>query len=208
MSSTKFDSLSVDFSKAIGDTVASANANGSKLDATERNSIINRALAALFNQKWEEVKGKVDDFLDIFPELQRDITITTNSNGKYTIGVLANLDFDFYTLIDGRKETGDVYISLMKPSLYQTIKSSSLEDFEPTDSEPMVFEKNGVLEFLPDSEYDTQNVNISYIQFPRNPSDGSDFTAVGTYDSPFHASWHDRIINIAKAIYLDMVQEK
>ena len=208
MPSPRFDAMSVDLSKKIGDYKAAAGTDGEKVTANERNAILNRALAELFNTKWNEVKGDKNLFIQIFPELYREVEITTASTGLYTIGVIGNLDFDFYATFDARKDTGNVYITSLQKGLYQIVKSSKHPHYIPSATKPYVFEVNRVLEFLPATEYNAQKVKHSYIKFPVNPSDGTPFGAAGTYDSPFYSSWHEIIVEIAKQIYLDMSQQK
>ena len=87
MASPKFDAISVQFSKKIADTVATAATAGTILTVAERETYINLALNEVFRKYWAGVQGDSKKFLEIFPELLRSFQITTISTGTFNLAL-------------------------------------------------------------------------------------------------------------------------
>ena len=207
MPTPKFDFLSIELSKRIGDPITTADQDGVALSASARNSIINKALLELFKTYW---KGNIDDFIGLFPELTVKRTITTNSNGLYTIAS-PNLDyFDFVSgLWGGHLRTNDVTpIIQRKPrSFYTAVKANFVKQLIPSPTNMFCFELGGVMEFLPSSSFNAQNADILIIKQPIDPTTGGFLTQGGTYDSPYYPIWHGEILSIAEQLFKTEAQE-
>ena len=83
MATNLFDEIDIEISRRIGDPVATAATAGKKLTATERNAYTNKALLKYFNDHWAVLKGNIDLFIAMFPELIVNDQITTDVNGEY-----------------------------------------------------------------------------------------------------------------------------
>lgn len=203
MATPRFDKISVELSQRIADSVASASTGGDTLTADQRTALVNEALFKLFDEGWNAVKGKIADFIELFPELLANDTITVTS-GVYTIN--STKLRDLYAPVNGI--WGTTYVKVLAKHLYPIVKTSKFDDYIPTAANPVMFEIANTLEFFPTASFASQSVIVYYIKLPLNPTDGSFLTQNGTYDSPFADKWNSKIAEIAEDIYRTIAQEK
>ncbi len=196
MATPKFDRISVETSRRIGDVVASAATAGKTMTANERTAYVNKALLKLFNREWKKVDGNNTVFIEIFPELMRDDTITTTAGGEYTPSA-GNNDAYFFKIIDGGKSS--VYIKALDKILYRTVKLGISDLYTPSSTNLFVFEIEGVLKFLPSASFISQSVDISFIRQPIQ-SDGNFIVRSTGEDSPFYDQWNSEIAEIAEQL--------
>jgi hypothetical protein len=192
-------------SQRIADSVASASTDGDALTANQRTALVNEALFKLFDEGWNAVKGDIKTFIEMFPELQEDESITTNGSAEYTLGSEAKLR-DFFAPVNAL--WGSVYIKVLPKHLYAIVKASRYDDYVPTITNPALIEISGKLNFFPTNGLDSEAVTLYYIKLPLNPATGDFLTQNGTYDSPFSDKWNSRIASLAEDLYRTIAQEK
>lgn len=198
----KFDACNISFSKAIGDVVAAAGTSGNKLTDDERDGYINRALNKLFTEYWTAVKGRTEAFIDIFPELLRDVPITTTAGGIFVLA--ASGTYDFFKLHSAYKSTQ--IIKCLDKTLKAIVVTSNNELYTPSTSNFIAIEIEGTIAFYPAASFNAQAVNIQYVRRPIDIT-GAAFTNGGTYDHPFNANWNDTIVSIALELFKQDTQE-
>ncbi len=196
MATPKFDKISVEVSRRVGDPVVSAPTAGTFMTAAERNAYVSKALMKLFNEVWASVGGNNSAFIELFPELMRDDTITTTPGGEYTPSA-GNGDAYFFKIIDGAKSS--TYIKALDKVLYRTVKLGVSDLYTPSSTNLFVFEIEGVLKFLPASSFNAQSVDISFIRQPIQ-SDGNFIVQSSGEDSPFYDQWNSKIAEIAELL--------
>lgn len=205
MSTPNFDLISLELAQRINDSVVAANNDGTTLTADQRTSFVNKALHKLFNDMWIGVRGDKKKFLEIFPELSSDNLITTTSAGIYTV---ASPILDFFTIIDGLKSSGNIYIPAIDDYYWNVVKSGMNEDYTYTANEPAVIEHNRILNFFPASDYNAKAVTINYIKMPLDPLTGGFLTQGGATDSPYYPHWNSKIAEIAEELFRISAQDR
>ena len=199
----KFDACSLSFSKAIGDVVTSVTASGNKLTDDERDGYINRAMNKLFTEYWTAVKGNTEAFIDIFPELLRDVQVATTAGGLYVLA--ASGTYDFFKLHSAYKSTQ--IIKCVDKTLKAIVVTSNNELYTPSTSNFIAIEIEGTIAFYPAASFNAQAVNIQYVRRPVLSTTGGAFFNDGTVDIPFNANWNDTIVSIALELYKQDTQE-
>lgn len=202
MAAPKLDACNISFSKAIGDVVASASTSGNKLTDDERDGYLNRAMNKLFTEYWTAVKGRTEAFIDIFPELLRDVQVTTTAGGAFVLA--ASGTYDFFKLHSAYKSTQ--IIKCIDKTLKAIVVTSNNELYTPSTSNFIAIEIEGTIIFYPLASFNAQTVNIQYVRRPI-AIDGTAFTNGGTYDHPFNANWNETIVQIALELYKQDTQE-
>ena len=205
MSTINFDRISIELAQRINDPVATAATDGNILTADLRTSFVNKALHKLFNDMWVAVQGDKKKFVEIFPEMTADNLIITDSNGLFTV---ASPILNFFTIIDGLKVTGNIYIPAIDDYFWNIVKSGANEDYVYTAAEPAVIEHNRILYFFPASDYASKSIAINYIKMPLDPATGAFLTQGGTTDSPFYPHWNSRIAEIAEELFRISAQDR
>lgn len=199
----RFDKISIEVSNRMGDPVAAGGSDGVWLTATARNSYVNKAMFAYFNQKWEDAQklyaanpnvSVIQNFANILPELVRLATGITLSSGKYTI---ANPNFDFYKLIGANIGTTKL-IRVLDEDQYTVVKTGMDTLIKPTANKPVAIEFNNMIYFFPENS--TFSPDILFVTQPLNPETGEFLAQGGTYDSPFTDQHNSRIAEIAEKL--------
>lgn len=202
MATPLFDDCSVRFSRKIGDAVASASTAGNILSANERTEYINQAANELFRKYWEAVAGNIERFIEIFPELHKTASVTTDIHG--IVSLSASGTYDFFKIIDGHSSQ---YIRFLDKALWLTVYGSENSLYVPSTDRFYGFELSGSLRFLPAASFNAQAVTIAYIKRPVDPTNGNALTQGGTYDLPFYSIWNEEIAEIAYQIWRTNQQE-
>lgn len=197
MASPIFDDYSMRLAKGIADPVATAATNGTILTALSRDEYVNKAMMELIRKYWELVKGDIESFIDLFPELVGTDSITTDANGIYAI--TSTKIRDFFKIINATKST--TYIKTLPKHLFTVIKTSRFDDMAPDSDNPVVIEIDKSLYFFPAADFNAKAVSVYYLKMPLNPTDGTALTNAGTYDSPFYSIWGEEIVNTAIEIF-------
>ena len=203
MAAPKLDACNISFSKAIGDVVSAASTPGNILTDDERDGYINRAMNKLFTEYWTAVKGRTEAFVDIFPELLRDVSIATTAGSIYALSTSGTRDF--FKLHSAYK--GTQIIKCIDKTLKAIVVTSNNELYAPSTSNFIAIEVEGTITFYPAASFPTPStVNIQYVVRPIDPT-GSAFTNGGTYDHPFNANWNETIVSIALDLFKQDTQE-
>ena len=205
MALAKFDSLSIQFSKKIGDTVATSSAAGTILTVAERETYINLALNEVFRKYWAGVQGDSDKFLEIFPELFRSVQATVTT-GVYTLA--AATTYDFFKMIDAYTTSTPKYIKFLKKSLRTVVIAETNTLYVPSATNLIGFEVEGTLEFYPVASFPSTSVELNYIRKPVDPANGLAYTYSSTTDIPFNAIWSEEIAETALQIWRQNTQER
>ncbi|MGD8777742.1 MAG: hypothetical protein PVH88_02140 [Ignavibacteria bacterium] len=210
MATPKFDSICIEFMSRIADKFVSSFTAGSG-DMPEGiilenkkyiESYINKSMFILFNNYWEAVKGDIQLFKQIFPEL---ISVPTDvvefDSGKYTID---NPYKNFFRLVGAITEDKK-YITVTDVNKYTILISELYEEIDADESNPRIFQiGENKLEIFPDT---IESAIIIYLKQPLNPEDGSFIEQNGNYDSPFNLQWNSKIAEIAEKLYKTDRQE-
>lgn len=202
----KFNRIAIEFMQRINDPVALTgdppaipSAGGSVLDSKAKvESFVNRAMFKLFNDIWASIKGDSKLFLKIFPELGREVGITTHASGYYVIDT-GNVMRDSFKLLEGRLST--TYIEMVEPFLLEELLTGRNTELVPSATVPYAYESNRTIYFLPAASFNAQAVYINYIRLPLSLADGSFLTSGGTYDSPYYDHWNSKIAEIAAELF-------
>lgn len=205
MASPKLDAINVQFSRKIGDAVASASTAGNILSAAERDTYINLALNEVFRKYWELVQGNSEKFLEIFPELHKSLQVTTTAGGTFVLAA-AN-SYDFFKMIDAYTVTSPKYIKFLEKTLRTVVVTGANTLYTPSADHLVGFEIEGTLEFYPAASFNAQNVKINYIRRPVDPANGNAFSNGGTNDIPFYSIWSEEIAETAYRIWRTNQQE-
>jgi len=208
MATPKFDRISVELARRIGDRdssgnqISAASADGVILTSVERTSYINKAMMKLMNQFWQTVNGDTQKFMGVFPELVKEKSIVV-AGGSYSLEQSGT--YDFFKLV-GAITSSLVYIKIWKENLYTVALSGANSHYVATTTEPAVIQLNQSLKFFPTSFGDT--VTVIYVKMPVSDIDGSFIVQGGNVDSPFFDFWNSQIAEIAETLYLTDAQEK
>lgn len=197
MATPKIDRMSVEFSKRIHDPVAAAATNGGNISADERTLFLNMAMMDLFNRIWLQVKGDIQEFAQILPELikSRSITLTTS---KYTI---ANPNLDYRALAEATVTSSNLYCTIRQASQKSLVESGRIPQMAGSATTPVAIEAGGVIYFYPAASFASESAVINIVTIPKDPTTGAFLAQGGSYDSPYFEDWENRIVEIAVELF-------
>jgi hypothetical protein len=161
---------------------------------------INRSLNKLFNQYWTAVKGNLEMFIKIFPELNKYSAELTLINGNYPV-ITPHLDF--YRAISGKTSSGSKFIKQWDTTKYNIALTGKYDEYVATLDNPALIQVKRLIAFFPQS-LGTAKVYIQYIAMPISPTTGNYLTQNhATEDSPFLQHWNSQIVDLAYQMYLE-----
>lgn len=210
MATPKLDNISLHFSRRINDSKTSANVefttgqeDGKTLSALQRMEYINEAMFKLMGMIWKVIQGDKAKFVQIFPELVRDMNITLSSGGTEAKYQIANPNLDFWHLLEGVliiDASTKRYAEIAPKHLFQAITYGAIQ-FRATDEFPKVIEMEREINAFPVATYSGKSAIFTIITQPLNPTNGAFLTQAGSYDSPFYDNWNDQIIDLAVELF-------
>lgn len=202
MATIKFDLILQEFSRRIGDRLASAFTPGGGafpagviLDAADAISYVNRALNEYFERNWMAVEGDRVAFGRLFPELIKDPGIGSSfTTGIYTV---ASPLLDFWTLYDAYI-SASVPCRIENPEMLIILKTGKYPRHQPTATKPIMVSTSDKIYVFPAS---ITTGYLIYIRQPINPSTGAFLIQNGSEDSPFAYSRNSSIAAVAEELY-------
>lgn len=195
--------MSIELGRRLGDppTSDSAANGGTWLTAAVRNAYVNKGLNKFWSDMLGSVKGDIQQFVNIFPELLSAATELTLSSGKFIISSgTPTTAKDMWRVWQGYLKTTLYQIKIYPEDMYSSLMSGENLDFVATARHPAVIQVAGTLQFFPQNS--TFTPTIVYIKLPIDPSNGGLLTQGGTYDSPFGSQWNSQIAETAQKLFL------
>jgi len=200
----KFDKLCIEFVKRLPDQLediafipgTGALPRAYNMSAESIIDYINRALQSFFNLNWTAVKGDVQAFINLFPELQKVSNVETLTNDEF---IIDNPYLDFFRIIAATTTEG-ILIKPKAESLYLHYKTGKYKNYRATLTDPVIIQipeklvlfPSGIAEFI-----------FHYIKLPLDPETGEVLEQNGDYDSPYSEQWHKSIVDLAYNMYLE-----
>ena len=195
MATPKFDRISVELSRRLNDPVVAATSNGSNITAIQRNEFVNMALMELFNLKWQQHGGDIENFTKEFPELI--VTrLASLSSSSYTI-VNPNLDFRALVSI-----VVDSKFATIRPAhLKNTVASGAVAQMAGSATNPTEIYSRGKIYVYPTATFIAQGFTMDIIRAPLEPTTGEYLAQGGSTDSPYNPEWENTIVEIAVQLF-------
>jgi hypothetical protein len=201
MPTVKFDTILQEFSKRIGDRLASAFTpgggafpEGTVLAAVDAIAYVNKALHAYHGAIWESVQGDVQAFARYFPEMVTPPVTITFTAGLYTV---ANPNLNYFKIFGAYKSSTTI-IRLEDENALPALFTGNYPLHPPTADKPILVAVRDKMYIFPNSE---TSANILFVTQPSNPTNGQFLTQNGTYDSPFYDSRNHVIATMAEQLY-------
>ena len=173
------------------------------MTAVEYINYVNNAMMKLFNDKWGEVKGDKQSFVNMFPELvetkapafvKEDVSVPRYSYVSLTNTALplANL----YSVLYANYTT--TFIENASPDMLFALEMGTVSLASITS--PLIVQGRGNLYIFP-ALSSSLAVTVNYIKLPKK-ADGNFITQNGDTDSPFDDSWNTVIADIATQMFI------
>ena len=212
MPTPRFNKIALLFMEMINDPTTEIGSPlvvqaGKVLTSTAKiEGFVNRAMLKLFSDTLLGMKGDLEKYGLIFPELIKKMTPTTDANGLYTLAA-SYLDY-FQTIGSGLRTTDSKIIRFVDNSIINEMLAGTIEEFTPAADNLFGYEYAGAFTFLPATEFNAKALSIYYLAKPVDPASGNPFTSGGTNDIQYKDHWVTQIAEIAKEIFELTVGEK
>lgn len=208
MATPKFDAISIEFSKMIGDPVILADSDGKILTANRRNTIVNKALFKLFNKYWSKLSDDINSFAEIFPELIkiRETDVSMSSSGISYIDIQQDVK-NYKAIKSGFIEIDEIYLTRGKSSEYHIYRSKKHSSYIRSKDDAVLVDipgSPGIAAIFPENlfnEIKTSRIQIEYVITPLTRAEGIPIIQGGNYDSPYNYTWLPEICEIAYELF-------